>query len=131
MKIFKMLLLLSFIMLNLSCRNDIDVNDPTGNNYIAPFEVYNIISPQEGIRWETGQIYKIKWISSENKGPIDLAVVKKKSYYETIIARGIENTGEYIWQVPYEIISSNHYQVRINHSTNPDDVWYSSEFAIY
>jgi hypothetical protein len=77
MKIFKMLLILSFIMLNFSCRNDIDVNDPSGRNYIEPLEVYKIITPQEGIRWKTGEYYKIQWISSENQGPIDLAVVKK------------------------------------------------------
>lgn len=123
--------MLPLIVLNIGCRNDIDINDPNGRNYIEPLEVYKIISPQEGIRWKTGEFYTIKWTSSENQGPIDLAVVKKKAYYETIIASGIENNGEYIWQVPDEILSSHHYQLRINHSSRPDIVWYSGEFVIY
>ncbi len=117
-------------LINISCRTDSDVNDITSNNYIAPVDVYYVISPAAGVTWSPGTTRVIKWASNKNTNPVDIYVVKKKTYYETLVVKDYPNSGSCSWYVPTDIPLSNHYQIRISESGKEGNAAYSEVFFI-
>jgi hypothetical protein len=84
-------------------------------------EVINVISPNGGEVWESGETYEIKWNSSESVTEVNLEYAVGDQDW-VVIADSMPNGGSYMWQTP--AINSNSVAVRISDADDgkPADV---------
>ena len=78
--------------------------------------------------WKPDDNLEIKWIATSITR-IDIQLFRKNSYQFTI-ANNIENESSFDWQIPVEIIISNHYQLKIINHNNSDVYQFSDRFGI-
>ena len=88
-----------------------------------------ISNPEYGDTWKPGSTHLIKWKTNTEIESINIDLYKKGTRIYNL-ALGIENTGEFIWEIPSDIIRSNHYQVRISNYLNGEHEGYSEVFYI-
>jgi len=108
------ILLFSFIILLIGCRDGIDGGDSSASVAEPYYSEYpfHIIAPVFKDKWDTGTTHTILWESYENITHVNLFLYKKSELKGTI-AVNLENTGSYIWTVPQVEPFSHHYSIRI------------------
>jgi hypothetical protein len=65
----------------------------------------HLIKPAGGEKYSTNNAYNIKWKASENISHIKIEIWDLKENEWSILADSVENTGEYSWLVPYDLIN--------------------------
>jgi hypothetical protein len=73
---------------------------------------FRVIYPNGGETLYAGTQIKIQWTPpGENDGVI--IVLYKKGIKFITVARGVKNSGEYIWKIPADIPPAEDYRIRI------------------
>lgn len=85
--------------------------------------------PQIGERMHPGAELFIKW---KNIGPVENVDIElyKKNKSVFIIERGFQNSGEFIWTIPYGVPNSVMYNIRVSNSDKLTEYGESERFSI-
>ena len=71
-----------------------------------------ISSPQVGATWQPGTVQKIIWSFPDVVKKVQIRLYKKQEL-RSILAIAYKNTGSFEWQIPAEILNSNHYRIQV------------------
>lgn len=112
------LLLAAFILVSIfvfsSCtRNELVAPEKVSNNNNQ--DVLNslqIVSPLPGETWKPGTVQKITWSFPDVVKKVQIRLYKKTEL-RSILAIAYDNTGSFEWNIPADILKSNHYRVEI------------------
>ena len=102
-----MILLLTITVL--SCSDDSNPSEPD------PVQSLTVTVPNGSEIWNVGGTRTIKWVSNFT-GNVIVDLYKNEVYSQTIAT--VENTGEFNWKIPVEMLISEDYKIKI---TNSDD----------
>lgn len=104
-----------------------DSSDNFSVNYTG--NALTITSPTDNEVLNTGSLKKITWTTKGTVDNVTLQYYTTSDFYWTTIARGIPNTGSYLWTVPS--YAANNYRLAINDNAQPCIVDYSdNNFSI-
>ncbi|MCB0745932.1 MAG: hypothetical protein KDC90_00580 [Ignavibacteriae bacterium] len=123
--------LILFSLISISCRDAITTpsDEEIQEEQSTVLSIKPIQNPYERVIWESGKTYRIKWSITDNLNFVKLDLYKKSEKISTIVP-STENDGYYDWEIPTEIISSNHYRLRILLLENDNIFNESVEFEI-
>jgi hypothetical protein len=71
-----------------------------------------VLYPNGGEILKTNTTVQIKWASSKPKGKVIL-ILYKKGIKHSVISKGTDNSGLFLWKIPQQIPEGNDYRVRI------------------
>ncbi len=110
-KIYPAILLFSLIYIN--CERDL----PSSYNY-GRTESISLVSPAGGERFNYDQPVEVKWTSENLEDSLRIELFNDSKPVYSI--NHIPNSGEYILDIPLEIVPSKKYQLKIESMVNPE-----------
>ena len=124
---YKNIILLSYLFIFLSCREQLT------DNYVTPMEYkqieYEIISPQFGDNWDIGSLYTIQWTPIYGIDYVKIFLYKKTEFIQVVSER-TPNSGKYSWLIPELSYRSHHFILKIINPANNNTVMESANFFI-
>jgi len=122
------------------CDIQIDTNDTTNGpsftfsiSMIVSADVIDLTSPESNEVWYAGSAHNITWVYEDVESEdMNISLYKNGNYVMTLtesatnVGTGINN---WTWAVPYSIISSNAYSIKVSDISN-NTYGYSSYFSI-
>ncbi|MCL4549111.1 MAG: GPI anchored serine-threonine rich family protein [Bacteroidetes bacterium] len=113
-KLFFTTILLFLVLIFNSCsRTDLVGPEKISNdNNQTILDSLRIFSPQAGITWQPGTVQKITWSFPDVVKKVQIRLYKKQEL-RSILAIAYKNTGSFEWQIPAEILNSNHYRIQV------------------
>jgi hypothetical protein len=76
-----------------------------------------ILYPNGGEILKTNTMVQIKWSSSTPKGKVIL-ILYKKGIKHSVISKGTDNSGLFLWKIPQTVPEGKDYRVRIRMLNN-------------
>jgi len=110
-----------------------NVEGPSIDAWSEEFTIYqedfiDVTSPTNSSNWQVETTHTIEWISNLS-GNVKIRLYKNDLIIG-IIADEVPNNGEFVWEIPLDLISSNTYQIRVQSRDNTNISGYSEEFTI-
>ncbi len=113
-----------------SCREDITSPTEDSSTENIDFTVQKeIFEPSEGVVWNPGKTYSIKWKGAENLDKIKIELVRKFNYILTI-SESTLNDGSFAWKIPYNLPYMHHYRIKLRSANSSSTSVFSVEFNI-
>ncbi|MFW9867555.1 MAG: S8 family serine peptidase [Candidatus Thorarchaeota archaeon] len=112
-----------------------DVYNPPIDDISDYFEIFiprtlTIISPGSTSSWESGTTHSINWTSTGSITNVKIELYRN-GLFELEIVANTTNDGGFSWTIPYGLIDSTHYQIKIIDVANPVNNVISNYFEIF
>jgi len=113
----------------------LDASDPSIYDYSDYFEIciarsITVTTPDSSSSWETGTSESVYWTSTGTIPNVKLELYLDGVYVMDIIA-STPNDGEFVWEIPSELVGSDLYQIKIIDASDPTIYDYSDYFEIH
>lgn len=79
--------------------------------------------------WKADEVMEIKWITSGQVNKVNIKLFRK-SFLQFNLVLGLQNNGNYSWNIPANISPSLHYLIRIENYNNPEEYKLSERFIV-
>jgi hypothetical protein len=123
-------LLFILVFVTTSCRYDSYIPPgPVVDNDIPDNDIQLIMSPQKGDVYYVGDEIVINYLTFTSSSTIDIYGQKKGSIIHTI-AKGVPNSGTFVWKTDDTVPRSNHYQIRLVNSNDENIYIVGEQFGI-
>ena len=111
-----------------------DVSDPSLFNFSDYFEMYTsditITNPISSSLWETGTSQYINWTSTGPISNVKIELYNNDGFVMEIIPSTLDNS-EHYWAIPFGLLNSDKYQIKISDVSDPSVYVFSDYFEIF
>jgi hypothetical protein len=125
---FKILILSIIILINTACKDLPD--EPLILEYpVNEQQELLIISPSDGDVFKSGDLLKLRWLSSTSLSEVDIYLIKNNNIERTFVLNR-KNNGTFGWFIDDNMVKSNNYSIKIVNSFEEMDFDISDRFSI-
>jgi len=106
-----------------------DIDQTQGGQY-TPCQTITVTNPTGLIAWETGTSHVINWNSTSGITNVKIDLYRNV-ILEATLSPSTLNNGSYSWTIPYGLVNSTLYQIKITDVSNSLIYNFSDYFEIY